>query len=191
MIKQLKKLFKAPKTEEEPPKNTVISLVIPNSHALGIQLDCQLGAERIAQLQQSYKQHCLAVPLMPFMCKQAYCQWLEKVLALGAFNLDFTLVKVSLLNLKLQQWHEPDLISNLVTTIKQHESSDVFRLDSELSVLLGDLRRAVKKIRCENLTDIDKQQLKRLSIALTLELNKSVVQRWLSQVKLMCKKSWS
>ena len=187
MFKRILSLFSSENKHE---LSQTILLPIPSSTALHIQLMGAMCSSKVEQLKQVYNQHCNSVAVYPFMDKAAFSEWLNKVLKQGGVNVDFNIMSFSVINAK-GQYYDPDVIDKLVKRIKQQELGDSVRLNDNFLDYLGCLRRSLKKIRSDKLTEPDKQQLSRLFIAVKHQLSISDAQRWSEQISQMCKNTWS
>jgi len=187
MFKRISSLFSSTNALEV---SQTILLPIPSCAALNIQLMGQICSTNAEQLKQVYNQYCNSILVYPFMNKTAFSEWLEKVLKQGGVKVDFNIMSFSIINAMAQD-NDPDVIDKLVNRIKEQEQSDSVRLNDKLLDDLGCLRRSLKKIRSDKLTEPDKEQLSRLFIAVKHQLSVSDAQRWNEQISQMCKNTWS
>lgn len=187
MFKRIKGLFSQ---EAESECEQTVVLPIPNCFALALQLTGKMTAAEVEHVKQSYRENNAMVAVHPFMTKADYMRWLESVLTVGSLTINMNLITIDIIS-ALPQEIDPEITFKLVNAIKQQEGKTSVNVNVELMNDLGNLRRAIKKIKLDKLTDKDQKQLTRLLIEVKKGLSITLTQRWLEQINQLYKKTWS
>lgn len=187
MFKKLSSIFSSVNSCKN---EQLVVLPIPGSEVLKIQLKGVLNAEKVESIKQAFEHGSNNIPMTPFMTKRCFIRWFERVIELRDESIDFSQITFLLINDNARTF-DPNDIDNAVERLKLQAQQVSTGVNDELFDHLGQIHRQLNKIKRDQLSYNDKQQLNRFMIAVKRTLTVGDAKRWKVQINQICKNSWS
>lgn len=184
-IAWVKSLLIKSKVANEP---HTLELKLPNCESLTITLNWH-AKYSAQQIEKAYQSGTSKISLHPFMTKSDYKDWLIDVLSIENIDLNNNDYSIKVINKRTYYKPIANVLPELVNRLEHYERQEGIRQSTELLVLLGRLRRALSKVKIENVGEKENALYNQLLINFDNEFDR--LPQWLVQFEAIKNRTWS